>query len=185
MWQYSCSSSSLLSVAPSHFVASAQSKGGDSLVMTNLSHVDCISCYLPELPSHYLFTCLMSRILLELCLRFGYMELWCVHSCVFEFGGRRFMLQFANGETYPSALIFTFLPFLDSLIGVGLSLSCMLVKPSIPTPVPRQRAKSLRLVPTPASPHCLHPPWELHNLSALLQSSTSALPSSSQKSCFK
>jgi len=57
--------SSLLSAAPSHFAASAQSKGGDSLVMTNLSLVDCISCYLPELPSHYLFTCLMSRILLE------------------------------------------------------------------------------------------------------------------------
>ena len=57
--------SSLLSAAPSHFVASAQSKGGDSLVMTNLSRVDCISCYLPKPPSHYLFTCLMSRILLE------------------------------------------------------------------------------------------------------------------------
>ena len=57
--------SSLLSAAPSHFVASVQSKGGDSLVMTNLSRVDCISCYLPKPPSHYLFTCLMSRILLE------------------------------------------------------------------------------------------------------------------------
>lgn len=58
--------------------------------------------------------------------------------CVFEFGGRRLVLQFAIGETYPSALVFTFLPFevlpphfLDSLIGVMLSLSCMLVKSSI------------------------------------------------------
>ena len=75
--------------------------------------------------------------------------------------------------------------FLDSLIGVGLSLSCVLVKSSIPTPVSRQRAKSLRLVPTPASSHYLHPPWELHSLSALLQPSTYALLSSSQKSCFK
>lgn len=68
--------SSLLSAAPSHFAASAQSKGGDSIVMTNLSHVDCISCYLPELPSQYLFTCLMSRILLEFMFEVWVMGLW-------------------------------------------------------------------------------------------------------------
>ena len=39
------------------------------------------------------------------------MELWCVHLCVFEFGERTLVLQLANGETYPSALIFTFLLF--------------------------------------------------------------------------
>lgn len=45
-------------------------------MMTNLSHVDCISCYLPELPSQYLLTCLMSRILLEFMFGGFVMGLW-------------------------------------------------------------------------------------------------------------
>lgn len=66
---------SLLSAAPSHFAASAQSKGGDSLVMTNLSHVDCISCYL-SVSITVSFNLSMSRILLEFMFEVWVMGLW-------------------------------------------------------------------------------------------------------------